>query len=548
MARTDPQAVDAQALLLRAAAAELRADELQAWFDVLVETSAAGLGIISASENRYVRANEALADIFGLTVPQILAADPYELAQQLTHPDEIVAEQKLFGEVAVGARPFYRIDKRIRRPDGTMRWAQLTFSGINDEPVDGSASRPLRFAVVQLVDITDLKTSAETLKRREAELQHAQKIDGIGRLAAGIAHDFNNLLTVIMGHGEVLKDLAGRGRLSPPDLVEGLDAILEASTRAASLTAQVLSHGRRERITLSTFALSDVVATLQRLLGLTIGSHIRIEQTLRAEGSILADQGQVSQVVMNLILNARDAIAPGGHIALETRDLVVTGGGGRPGLGAWVVLEISDNGHGMSPEVRARIFEPFYTTRTERPGTQGTGLGLSTVHRIVTTVGGFIDVESTPAQGTTVTVYFPRVESDTPAAEAVRPEHAAAAPNSRRVLVVEDEASVRSLVAGVLLGAHYRVTVARDGDEALRLLDAEREPFNLIVTDLLMPGIDGLTVARRLHERGNHARVLFISGYSSHPPADLMAFGRLLTKPFTPAQLLETVRTVLGDP
>ena len=203
----------------------------------------------------------------------------------------------------------------------------------------------------------------------------------------------------------------------------------------------------------------------------------------------------------------------------------------------------------MGPEVRARMFEPFFTTRTDRPGTQGTGLGLATVQRIVTEVGGHIDVESAPGQGTTVTIFFPRVAHMPPRVSVPeQPQRPAPAPNSRRVLVVEDEPSVRSLVANVLLGAHYRVVVARDGEEALRLIETEREPFHLIVTDLVMPNIGGMVLARRLLERGSRPRMLFISGFSDHAPPELAPFGPLLHKPFTPAELLEAVRGAIEDP
>jgi CheY-like chemotaxis protein len=204
----------------------------------------------------------------------------------------------------------------------------------------------------------------------------------------------------------------------------------------------------------------------------------------------------------------------------------------------------------MSPEVRDRMFEPFFTTRTDRPGTHGTGLGLSTVQRIVEEAGGSIDVESAPGRGTTVTVFFPRVAM--PPVKAVGPDappRRAPAPNSLRVLVVEDEPAVRSLVASVLLGAHYRVAVARDGEEALTLLASVQEPFDLIVTDLAMPSIGGMTLAHRLHEDGSSRhRMLFISGYSHHMPAELAVFGRLLPKPFTPAQLLEAVLGTIEGP
>jgi CheY-like chemotaxis protein len=222
---------------------------------------------------------------------------------------------------------------------------------------------------------------------------------------------------------------------------------------------------------------------------------------------------------------------------------------GPPGSGAWVVLSVSDDGHGMSPEVQARIFEPFFTTRTNRPGTQGTGLGLATVQRIVAEIGGFIDVRSAPERGTTVTVFFPRVASAQPRAVAsVEPARPEPAPNTIRVLVVEDEPWVRSLVANVLLGAHYRVVVARDGDEAERVFEGEGEPFDLVVTDLVMPGVGGMALARRLHERDSRPSILFISGYTDDASAELAAYGRLLPKPFTPAQLLAAVRGALETP
>jgi two-component system cell cycle sensor histidine kinase/response regulator CckA len=532
--------------------AEARAARLEAWFDALVDSSQIAIGVISSIENRYVRANQPLADLFGMSVDEILAGEPYKLGVQLTHPDELITEQKLFGEIAIGVRSLYRLEKRFMRRDGTWRWGLLTFTAIHDDHVDPDTKvKPLLFSVLQVIDIHDWKATTEALERREAELRHAQKVDGIGRLAGGIAHDFNNLLTVIMGHGEVLKELCRDASRAPSasDVRESVDAILVACERAAGLTAQVLSHGRRELAAPRTFALSEAVRRSQQLLARTIGSDIHIDLSLEAEGAIFADQGQVGQVVMNLILNARDAIAEGGRIALTTRDVVLADDAGPPGRGAWVVLSVSDDGHGMTPDVLARMFEPFFTTRTDRPGTQGTGLGLPTVQRIVTGAGGFIDVTSSPGRGTTVTVFFPRSTNAPsvapPPEELGRP---AVAPNTRRVLVVEDEPSVRSLVASVLLGAHYIVVVARDGEEALRFLDIEQEPFHLIVTDLVMPNIGGMTLARHLRERGSGSRLLFISGYSNHAPSELLPFGRLLPKPFTPAQLIEAVQAALEDP
>jgi PAS domain S-box-containing protein len=517
--------------------------DAETWFEVACETSPVGMGLISAIENRYVRANGPLAELFGRSVEEILATDPYTMAQRVTHPDEMVAEQNLFAEMASGARPFYRIEKRIRRPDGTTRWALATLSAILAAEADPATGvRQLRYVLVQMVDISESRALTEALQRREAELRHAQKVDGIGRLAAGIAHDFNNLLTVIVGHAQALRDLTAEGAAPPADeLAEGLDAILGACARAASLTAQVLTHGRRERVAPRTLVLSEAVGRLQQLLARTIGSDVSVQQSLEAEGSIFADPGQVSQVVMNLVLNARDAIAEDGRIELATRDLEGPDG-------PRVALSVRDDGHGMTPEVQARIFEPFFTTRTDRPGTQGTGLGLATVHRIVVEAGGQIHVDSAPGRGTTVTVTFPRVAS-VPACAAEpeprpRPEPP---PNTLRVLVVEDEPAVRSLVANVLLGAHYLVMAARDGQEALRVIENEPEPFDLLVTDLVMPAVRGPVLARRLRERTSRSRVLFISGYSDHTPAELVPLGRVLPKPFTPVQLLDAVRSALED-
>jgi two-component system, cell cycle sensor histidine kinase and response regulator CckA len=522
------------------------------WFDVAFETSSVAMSVISIFEVRVVRVNAAMARLYGMSVEEVLSADPFKLALKITHPDDLVAEQKLFAELAVGARRSYRLDKRYVRPDGSIRWGDLTFSAIHDGPMDPSASvGPMRFAVLLVVDITERKLLEETLARREDELRHAQKIDGIGRLAAGVAHDFNNLLTIITGHGEMLKRRIADGAraTSEANVLADVDAILSASDRAASLTAQLLAHGRREAAMPRAIVLSDAVATLQRLLSRTIESSIEVEQSLTASGAIFADEGQIGQVVMNLVLNARDAMAGGGRIALSTRDVVVQGDardGTTPGPGEWVVLVVSDGGHGMSPEVRARMFEPFFTTRADRPGTQGTGLGLATVQRIVAESRGFIEVESTPGQGTTVSVYFPRVPNTPMGVEGARPSVAIAqALNSQRVLVVEDEPAVRSLIATVLLGAHYRVMVAHHAEEGLRLIEAEREPFQLIVTDLVMPGIGGVSLATRLRDAGSDARFLFISGYSTHALSGLLHRGHFLAKPFTPTQLLAAVSRAL---
>ncbi len=539
-------------LAVRLSEAEAQAAALEQWLDAAFATSAVAMSVVSCHELRCLRVNAAMAELYGMTVDEVLRSDPFTLALAITHPDDLVAEQKLFSELVTGARRSYRFVKRYLRADGSIRWGDLTFTVIHDASLDPATPvGPIRIAVLQVVDVTDRKLLEEAARRRDEELRHAQKIDGIGRLAAGVAHDFNNMLTVITGHGELLKRrIRSISWPAGPDLMADLDAILSASERAASLTAQLLAYGRREAAAPAVLVLSDAVAASQRLLGRTLESSIEVEPSLTATGSVLADRGHIGQVVMNLVLNARDALSGGGRIALSTRDVVVSGdaeGGPPPGRGEWVALSVADSGHGMSPAVRARMFEPFFTTRADRPGTQGTGLGLATVQRIVAESGGRIDVRSAPGEGTTVTVYFPRVSAAPGEALAPRaPPVAQAALNSQRVLVVEDEPSVRSLVATVLLGGHYRVVVARSGEEALRLVEAEREPFDLVVTDLVMAGVGGLELARRIQEMAIPTRVLFISGYSRDTPADLAPHGALLGKPFTPAQLLAAVGEALA--
>jgi len=519
------------------------------WLDALVETSPTAIGVISVHQNRYVRANAAMVELYGMSLEELLAADPFTLAVRLTHPDDLDAEQSLFADLVAGTRRYYRIEKRYVRRDGTVRWGLLTFSGLFGH-AEGATRGILVGAVLNVVDIGERKTLEETLRRRDAELRHAQKVDALGRLAAGVAHDFNNLLTVITGHGEVLRQQMSRPDADPsaPELGDDLAAILSAAERAAGLTAQLLAYGRRELSAPRTFVLSQLAATLQHLLRRTLGSDVEIEQALDAAGAIFADQGQVGQVIMNLMLNARDALGEGGRIRLETRDVVIrdaTSGG--PGPGEWVALIVSDNGHGMSPDVKARMFEPFFTTRADRPGVQGTGLGLATVQRIASDAGAHIAVESAPGRGTTMSLFFPKAEEAPLDVESLPARRGGPMPLSRRVLVIEDEPQVRTLVGTVLLGAHYWVSVARDGIEGMAAIESEAEPYDLVVTDLMMPRIGELALARRLHESGGKPRMLFISGYAHDAPAELAPYGKLLSKPFTPAQLLAAVADALGE-
>jgi two-component system cell cycle sensor histidine kinase/response regulator CckA len=534
------------------AATEATAAVVEGWLDALFATSTAAMAVISTFEGRYLRANAAMVELLGIPLAELLSSDPFAIGHRITHPDDLAAEQPLFMELVAGTRRSYRLEKRFVRADGSVRWGLLTFTAIHAESSDPAVVGPIQFVVMHVIDTTEQKNTAETLARREEELRHAQRIDGIGRLAAGIAHDFNNLLTVIVGHATMLQQHLDHGRAAIPGARDDLDAILDAADRAANLTAQILAHGRRESVNPRHFLLSEAVDSLRRLLSRTIGSKIEIEPTLAATGAIFADQGQVGQVLMNLMLNARDAMPEGGRVALATADVTVASGvapGTVPGPGDWVSMTVSDTGHGMTPEVQARMFEPFFTTRDDRHGTQGTGLGLSTVRRIVAELGGHITVESAAGAGTRISVYFRRSAGPTATVPVPHASKRAQGPTrGLHVLVVEDESSVRALIASILLGAGYRVTAARAVDDALRQIARSPEPVALVITDMVMPGGGGAKLARTLSDRPTPPRMLFISGYSNLTPDELVPYGRLLPKPFTPAQLLAAVEQSLLEP
>ena len=526
--------------------------DIALWFDTLFEASPVAMAVISAEENRCVRANQALADLYGMTIAEIMNADPFTLALRITHPDDLPVEQELFAGLVAGVRSSYQIEKRYVRPDGTIRWGLLTFSVSLGDPVSISSTvGPIRYVMLQVLDITDQRATKEIARQRTEELRHAQKIDGIGRLAAGVAHDFNNLLTVIRGHAELMRLHVDRSDLeiAVSKLRSGLATIETAADRASALTAQLLAYGRRESVAPRHVTLSSVVEASQQLLLRTLGVGVELEAELSATGFVYIDPGQLGQVTMNLLLNARDAMPTGGLIRVVTSDVEVTESE-VPYLapGQWVNVSITDTGHGMSPDTQARMFEPFFTTRQGRVGTEGTGLGLAVVQRIVSEAGGHIHVSSAPDQGTTMSIYLPRVHP--PKSKPVvlaRVEQSQIRPNSRRILIVEDEAAVRSLLGSVLLGAHYWVRVACNAEEALRFVDEEAEPFDLVIADLMMPSMGGLELAKELHGRGQLSRVLFISGYNEHTQNELAEFGPLLTKPFTPTQLLEIVPNLLSQ-
>ncbi len=432
--------------------------------------------------------------------------------------------------------PPAEVCRRLRADPGTAAIPVLLLS---DEALDNG--RPLTPAPAELLArvqglIRLHRAEGEArAARREAEVLRAQKIEAVGRLAGGIAHDFNNLLTVINGYAAMLlEDLAAQ-----PDQAAHARAILQAGERAAALTQQLLAFGRKQIVAPRLLDLSAVVADAAGLLVRQVGDGVRVDLDLRPGlGLVRADPAQLQQVLLNLSLNAREAMPHGGRLTLTTRE--TTPDEGRPG--PHVVLTVADTGHGMSDEVRRHLFEPFFTTKGLG---HGTGLGLATVHGIVQQAGGHIEVETAPGAGTTLHIFLPRAADPEPQPRPAAPASAAPA----TVLLADDEEGVRALARQVLESVGCAVLAAADGDEALRLAGQHAGRIDLLVSDVEMPGLGGRELAERLRAREPALRVLFLSGHTEDEAVRhgvLHEEAHFLSKPFSPAALAQKVRQMLG--
>jgi PAS domain S-box-containing protein len=394
----------------------------------------------------------------------------------------------------------------------------------------------------------EIQHAYEKLAQTQDQLIQAQKMEAIGRLAGGIAHDFNNLLTVIMGRADlVLSRLRGRDQLR-----RHVGLILSAADTAASLTRQLIAFSRRQVLQPAVIDLNLVVLNVSTMLRWLIGEDIEVIMHLATGlGHIKADPGQLEQVLMNLAVNARDAMPHGGRLTIETANVTLDETYAQMHLGVqagrYVRLAVQDSGCGMDSETQAHIFEPFFTTKG--PG-KGTGLGLSTVYGIVTQSGGHIGVSSTHGQGTAVTIDFPRVDDPLTASTPNLPQ-TSPPQGTETVLLVEDEATVRSVAREVLQMVGYTVLEAATGEEALQRVEQHSGPIHLLVTDVVMPGMDGRELAVRLMINYPAMQVLYLSGYTDEAIAHhrvLQAGIELLHKPFTPEALARRVREVLDQP
>jgi nitrogen-specific signal transduction histidine kinase/FixJ family two-component response regulator len=380
----------------------------------------------------------------------------------------------------------------------------------------------------------------------EEQLRQAQKMEAVGRLAGGIAHDFNNLLTAILGYSELLLD---RVR-AEPDLASDVEEIRRAGQRASSLTRQLLAFSRKQVLQPQLLDLNVVVAELGKMLQRVIGEDIRLHVVAAPTlGAVRADLGQIEQVLMNLAINARDAMPRGGSLTIRTEETKLPPDLARlesaDATGAYAALSVADTGCGMSPEVRARIFEPFFTTKGPD---KGTGLGLSTIYGIVTQSGGYITVDSERGRGTTFTVYLPVAEHVSQAAPEAAPSRDSYA-GTETILLVDDEAALRSLARKVLERYGYHVLEASDGNTALKLTDQFDGRIHLLLSDIIMPGLHGPDLAQWIVARRPDVRVLYISGYPqlATDSGRMGAHITFLQKPFNPDQLAKAVRQCLDS-
>jgi PAS domain S-box-containing protein len=434
-----------------------------------------------------------------------------------------MADKRFQGEWAA-------FEYRVVRPDGSVRLVHETAFPIRD-----AGGRVYRIAGISR-DITERR-------QLQDQFRQAQKMEAVGRLAGGVAHDFNNLLTIINGYSDMILDRLGSG----DPLRDRIDQIRKAGDRAAALTRQLLTFSRKQVLVPETLDLGELIAEVAKMLRRLIGEDIDLKISSAPDlWPIRADPGQVEQVLMNLVVNARDAMPNGGKLTIETRNVqlddsyVATHQQSR--RGPHVLLAITDTGCGMDTATQAHIFEPFFTTKGEK----GTGLGLATVYGIVKQSGGHIEVYSEPGRGTTFKVYLPRDQqagTAKPASRVIQP-----ARGTETVLVVEDEEGVRNLARLALASFGYTVLMAEGGVEAIGMVERHPGPVHLLLTDLIMPGLNGRETAERLLALRPNLKVLYVSGYTDEA---ILHHGVLepgmafLHKPFGPASLARKVREVL---
>lgn len=492
---------------------------------------------LTSIDGRFLRVNRSLCDMLGYSVAELMGKS----FQTIVHPDDLQNSQRLFEALMCNGRPAQLEQRFLHKRGGTV-WTYWSVSLLRD-----SQGGPQNF-LSQIHDLTESKRTEEALRQSEELLHKAQKMEAVGRLAGGVAHDFNNILTVISGYATVLS----KGLASNPALQREADEIQTSAERAATLTRQLLALSRKQLLNPKVLNLNDVVKgvekMLQRLIGEDVELRMQLDETI---GLVKVDPGQIEQVILNLAINARDAMPSGGKLTIETAPWIQErpaqlSEGGIPS-GRYTAFIVTDTGIGMTEDVKSHLFEPFFTTKGRD---KGTGLGLATCHGIIKQSGGYIHVYTEPGHGTAFKIYLPVVEG---AAEDIRrtTEAAVVHPGSETVLLVEDEAPVREFAVRSLREAGYAVLEARNGVEALRLLQEQASrKVDIMVTDVIMPQMGGKELADQLRQLRPATRILFVSGYTGDALDNsgvLQTGAAFLEKPFSAARLTQKIREVLTN-
>jgi hypothetical protein len=513
----------------QAAESALRVSERR--FRALVEESWDAIALFAA-DGTIVYGSPATTRLLGYDLAEFVGRN----AMEFIHPDDRAAVLLRLEEVTARPRGRLHIAARVRHKNGNWRNLEGVLTNLLDDPTVAAIVNNYR-------DVTDRRILEE-------QIMLSQKMEAIGRLAGGVAHDFNNILTAIGGYADLLMaDLPADDRRR-----RDVEEIHQAAQRAASLTQQLLAFSRRQVLQPKVINLNTLVPDIEKMLRRLIGEDILFATVLHPRlGNVRADPGQLEQVIVNLAVNARDAMPKGGRLTLETRNVELdeSYAADHPDVkpGRYVMLAVTDTGIGMDEETKARIFEPFFTTKVRG---KGTGLGLATAYGIVQQTGGHIWPYSEPGKGTTMRVYLPRVDEPADPVERageVAPAHG----GTETILLVEDEAPVRSVTRQLLERNGYTVLEAADGATAVSLVDgaAGGTHVDLLLTDVIMPGMSGRDLATQLKTRRPELRVLFMSGYTDDA---VVRHGMLepglayLEKPFRPATLLRKVREVLQNP
>jgi two-component system, cell cycle sensor histidine kinase and response regulator CckA len=514
--------------------AEAEALREQHRLEVAVEASGAGVFEYSLPSRGSVYLSDRWAAILGFTREELPEGDFPSWFFDRIHPDDREPTKMAYADFVAGRSSNYKSEARVLRADGV--WADVAeLARAEDRAEDGTATH----VVGVMLDLSEQK-------RLESQFRQAQKMEAVGRLAGGVAHDFNNLLTAIFSFGQFVLE-----ELRPEDpAFQDMQEVLKAASKAQSLTAQLLAFSRQRPMSMRVVDLNVAVGDVERILRRLLGEDIDLLTALAPDlWSVRIDPSAMEQVLVNLAVNARDAMPDGGKLTVETGMVRIEeehmASGARVPPGEYVCLAISDTGHGMDEAVKSRIFEPFFTTKG--PG-KGTGLGLSTCYGIVKQANGFVWVYSELEKGTTFKIYLPRAH------EAPEAQSTSRMPRSfsgtETILVVEDDEQVRRLTVRALMRHGYHVLEAMDGETAIERYGEPTRSIDLLVTDVVMPGMNGKQLAERLLATRPRLRVLFTTGYTANA---IMHRGvvdqdaNVLPKPFTPQLLLAKVRSLLDS-